>query len=151
MIDNREKAPSRIIMWTKIVLILFLFGLILYDVFVATNEYRGDTISEVTLWLVLRSLTASAILGYVAGHLTWPSKKRRPVKVVMVINIILFAAVLCIDILVWSEILKFWVLDFLRQWPPITFLVFYILGRILWPQARSGDSIAYSKSLKSSK
>lgn len=56
---------------TIAVLIIVTILLIVWDVYVATNSVRGDTISEVFLWASSHPVLPFAF-GVLAGHLCWP-------------------------------------------------------------------------------
>lgn len=60
--------------WT-VLLVLGVVGV--WDVILATNAARGDTISEVTLAFTQRHPWLTFALGYVAGHLTWPQYREK--------------------------------------------------------------------------
>jgi len=134
--DNRLDAPKKWVFWTKIVILGILAIILGWDVIVANNPWRADSISEVTLWANLRSFTTPLFLGYVAGHLTWPGSKRNPVWVVFLFSAILLAIALTFDILTWTNVVSWSWIGFVRSWPVITFLPAYVLGRFCWPQVR---------------
>lgn len=137
MSDPRPPAPKKWIIATKIILLIGLSVVLGWDVVVANNPWRGDTVSELTLWAVLRSLTLSVALGFVAGHLTWPATKRRPVWVVLVSGGVLLGLCVTLDVLTLLGKISWSPLNFVRAWPPVSFLPSYVLGRVLWPQARA--------------
>ena len=72
-------------MTTKTLTLLFIaFVLVLiavYDTLMATNSFRGDTISEITLaWSrahPIASVCFGMALGIVLGHLFWPQYLQR--------------------------------------------------------------------------
>ena len=134
--DSRQDAPKKWVFWTKIVIAIVLVIIFGWDVVVANNPWRADSISEVTIWAALRSLTVPMFLGYVSGHLTWPGTKRNPVWFVFMMAGIFLAIVLTLDILTWTKMATWQWLNFIRAWPPLIFLPAYVLGRVCWPQVR---------------
>ena len=46
--------------------------LIAWDIYVATNKQKGDTISEVVLGFARRHPVIPFALGVLMGHLLWP-------------------------------------------------------------------------------
>lgn len=134
--DSRKEAPRRLVLYTKIAIAVALAVLLGWDLVVANNAWRGDTVSELTMWAMLRSLTAVFALGYIAGHLTWPGTRRRPVWFVLTAGGVFLAAMLTLDILAWTGVLRSSVLDFARAMPVVTFIPAYVLGRFCWPQVR---------------
>ena len=69
---------------TLVLMFVAAAGLIAWDVVVATNRTRDDTISEVTLGFAMRHPIATfAIglsLGIIFGHLFWPQFPTDPTK-----------------------------------------------------------------------
>lgn len=69
----------------KVVTLVVMFGsaaaLIVWDVVVATNTEKGDTISELTLGFARRYPIALGgvmlALGIILGHLLWPQYPAR--------------------------------------------------------------------------
>lgn len=61
---------------TLTMLALVTLLLIAWDVYVAFNETRGDTISECFLWLSAHPALPFAF-GILAGHLAWPQYLRK--------------------------------------------------------------------------
>lgn len=58
--------------WTIAILIVIAVLLIAWDIYVATNKKKGDTISEVTLDFARRHPVIPFLLGVLCGHLLWP-------------------------------------------------------------------------------
>lgn len=56
---------------------LLISGIIwlVYDIIMAANGKKGDTISEVTLFYSFKNSFIPFAVGYLAGHLFWPRKK----------------------------------------------------------------------------
>lgn len=134
--DARKEAPKRCVTITRIVIFAALVLMIGWDLVVASNQWRGDTISELTLWTVLRSLTVPLLLGYICGHLTWPGKHRLQARMVLTVGGIVIGLTLSFDVLTWCKITTWDWLMFVRAWPPITFLPGYVFGHLFWPQVR---------------
>jgi len=97
-----------------------------WDVFVATNKTKGDTISEITLAVSYLTLLIPAAWGIIMGHLFWPMKN------------IAYK---------WERIYVMWGwgavilgLSIFKVVPgtmvtvPIVFLLHFLLGHFLWPQ-----------------
>jgi len=132
--DPRKKAPKKWQRWTLYAIGLSMLILLGWDVVVSANPWRADTVSEITLWASLRSLTLPFVLGYLAGHLTWPAKKRNPIWLSLAFNGTFLAVLLTLDTLGWCRVLD---LNIVREYPPLAFLPAYILGHFCWPQVRS--------------
>lgn len=111
---------------TSIILIVTLAIWVIWDVFVATNAVKGDTISEITLAVSYLSLFIPSAWGIIMGHLFWPSKTIK---------------------YKWPRIYALWawgaallVLSIFKVFPgtmatvPIAFLVNFVIGHFLWPQ-----------------
>lgn len=49
--------------------------LIGWDIYVAVNDEKGDTISEILLWASQRPILPFA-LGVLMGHLFWPQRRK---------------------------------------------------------------------------
>lgn len=63
--------------WVTIgILIAVAVVLIGWDIYVAINDERGDTISEILLWVGEHPILPFAF-GVLMGHLFWPQYKRR--------------------------------------------------------------------------
>jgi hypothetical protein len=61
-------------MW---ILFAVTIALIAWDVHVATNAVRGDTISELILFWAHQHPTLPFAFGILMGHLFWPQIERR--------------------------------------------------------------------------
>lgn len=61
--------------FTKLFMLVATVVILGYDVIVATNEAKGDTISELTLSFSWRWSIIPWSWGVVVGHLTWPVKE----------------------------------------------------------------------------
>lgn len=68
-------------MWAKRVTVALLIAataaLIGWDIYVASNGVRGDTISEIILATSRQIWTLPLALGIVVGHLMWPTTTPR--------------------------------------------------------------------------
>lgn len=62
---------------TKIMMLIVLVLVIIWDVAVAVNSVPGDTISEITLATAYRHPVVPFAIGIVCGHLFWPQQKRK--------------------------------------------------------------------------
>lgn len=111
---------------TSVILIVTLVLWTAWDVFVATNEAKGDTISEITLAVSYAALFIPATWGVIMGHLFWPSKTIK---------------------YKWARIYTMWgwgafvlVMSIFKVIPgnmstvPVVFLVHFVMGHFLWPQ-----------------
>jgi len=111
---------------TSILLIVTLSIWVVWDVFVATNNVKNDTISEITLAVSYLALFIPAAWGIIMGHLFWPSESIK---------------------YKWPKIWIMWgwgalvlVLSIFKAVPgnmttvPIVFLVNFVIGHFLWPQ-----------------
>lgn len=111
---------------TSILLIVTLSIWVIWDVFVATNDVKNDTISEITLAVSYVALFIPAAWGVIMGHLFWPSKS------------IAYK---------WPRVWAMWgwgafvlVMSILKVVPgnmttvPIVFLLHFLIGHFLWPQ-----------------
>lgn len=61
--------------WKKLTgwsLVATAAGLIAWDIFVATTEEKGDTISEVLLLQAKKRPIIATAIGCILGHLFWP-------------------------------------------------------------------------------
>ena len=59
----------------KLTIILILVAIVTlggWDIYVASNEASGDTISEIILEASLRRPIIPFVFGIVCGHLFWP-------------------------------------------------------------------------------
>jgi len=135
MLDVRKVSKK----WKLASLIIFptLIGFFLgWDCVVANNPFRADTASEGGIWSVLRSLTLAAAGGILLGHLTWPAKARNTLKIVLICLGSIAVFMLVWDVLIWTKVVQWKWLLFIKAWPPITILCFYPVGRLCWPQER---------------
>lgn len=68
--------------WTLLVFGLLLIGVVIWDVFLATNGVDGDTISESIAWVGGRSLVFALVfvfaLGVLVGHFFWAQPPQEP-------------------------------------------------------------------------
>jgi hypothetical protein len=69
-------------MWTMFILLAVIGGLIVWDIIVATNKERGDTISEIMLAASVQKPWSGVVfgltVGILIGHLWWPQIVREP-------------------------------------------------------------------------
>lgn len=59
-------------LWTIGILLFVTFGLIAWDIYVATNREKRDTISVVMLDTARKHPAIPFLLGVIMGHLFWP-------------------------------------------------------------------------------
>jgi hypothetical protein len=57
---------------TSGILIAVTIGLIVWDIFMATNPIQGDTISEIVLNFAFSNPSIPFAFGCLMGHLFWP-------------------------------------------------------------------------------
>jgi hypothetical protein len=60
--------------WTKRIILIGLVSWGLWDIYVASNSMKGDTISEIVLAWAWKRPIVPFITGVVMGHLFWPQK-----------------------------------------------------------------------------
>ena len=137
MSEDTRKYSKKWRIITTVITLTLLAILIGWDFVVGTNPFRGDTVSEITIWAAMRSLTLPIGLGIVSGHLMWPSSKgRNPLWIVMVVLLPLAAIVLTTDLLTWFGVMHWRWLMWLRAWPIVSFAAAVPIGRLAWPQKR---------------
>jgi hypothetical protein len=64
----------------KITLLLILAAIVIlggWDIYVASNEASGDTISEIILAASLQRPVIPFVAGTICGHLFWPQSRKR--------------------------------------------------------------------------
>jgi len=59
---------------TIVIMLVFLVGLVGWDIYVVTNGSPGATISEIMLVAAKLNPIIPFALGIVAGHLFWPQR-----------------------------------------------------------------------------
>lgn len=135
MTDNRPYSKAWRIT-TLAVMGVCVSAFLGWDCVVATNPFRGDSISEISIWAALRTFSLPAIGGVFVGHLTWPGPERNPVWLVLVILIPIMLGLIAIDSLTWAGLIRAPWLMFLRGYPVLTLIATIPLGRFAWPQVR---------------
>ena len=114
-------------LWTTIIICVCGAALLAWDIIVAANDMRGDTISEIArdtsyrLWLLPWSI------GGIMGHLFWHKKSEEKWNVLAMITSsgVLIAVNL---VALHSE----WTIDW---WVPLTvFVGGFVAGHFWWPQ-----------------
>lgn len=126
---------------TVALILLFLgLGLIIFDIFLATNSTKGDTISELVGFYSLKSLLLPAFAGILAGHFWWYNTYfDAPWWAVIGIFSMLGLLWLVMDIhmilIAKERIIASGVLGFLRKYPIINFSIHVIIGHLLWGQS----------------
>ena len=108
---------------TKWFMLVATVLIIVYDIVVATNSGKGDTISEISLKWAWDWPTFALSWGVVAGHLFWPSRdlnyKWERIGALWAIGLV----ALGVDI--------FWLTDVFPLYPLVLGM---LLGHALWPQ-----------------
>jgi hypothetical protein len=111
---------------TSILLIVSLSFWLVWDVVVATNAIKGDTISEITLATSYVATFIPSAWGIICGHLFWPAKeiehKWLKIKILWGWGVL----ILVINV--------FQLIPGNMTTVPIFFLVNFIVGHFLWPQ-----------------
>jgi hypothetical protein len=115
---------------TKTLTIVFLIAattfICLWDVFVATNPVKGDTVSEIVLAFSFKHWFLPLVLGVVCGHLFWPVVKVEDKWVRLIVLWVIGALCFVLDLAeVFSGIV-----------PILPFLGGLVLGHLLWPQSQ---------------
>ena len=113
-------------------ILAILIGILIWDVFLATDEVDGNTISSV-LKMLGTCPTVPLFFGLVAGHAFWPTRGLRPAQqstigyTVMIVTLI--ASYL------WYNFAFESVMSFLCDNPIAVFAVIGMpMGHFLWPQ-----------------
>jgi len=135
--DQRPEAPRVWIKSTKIFILVIFIIIVAYDALVTANPWKSDTISEITMFTALRSLTLPLALGVLIGHLTWPGVKKNSIWVVLISLSLVLSLFITLDILSSFKIIEVSFLNFVRSWPILTVLLGIPTGRFAWPQVRS--------------
>ena len=110
---------------TKLMILFTFLGIVIYDIFMATNGFSGDTISEVTL-------NASFMIGFIPyacgvlmSHLFWQDNtpKRKHLPAIKLISILVGAGLIFSVIQYFTNITPF-----------IFFMCGIPFGKIFWFQ-----------------
>lgn len=89
---------------TKVVMIVGVAAWILWDLVVATNRQKGDTISEITLAVSMLTPVLPFAVGFLAGHLFGAADWIRPaVAFVKLHPIVPFVVGLGAGMFFWSQ------------------------------------------------
>jgi hypothetical protein len=79
-----KRRKNKVAAITMYLMLAALVGLIVWDVVVATNKDRGDTISEITLAASVQQPHSGFIVGLafgiLVGHLWWPQVIKPPTE-----------------------------------------------------------------------
>ena len=111
---------------TSVILIATLALWLVWDIVVATNAPKGDTISEITLAVSYVAPVIPATWGVICGHLFWPMKTitHKWAKIYVMWGWGAFFTMLCVLGAVPGTMVSV----------PIIFLAHFVLGHYLWPQ-----------------
>jgi len=120
---------------TIVILLVAIVGLIGWDVFVATNDVQGDTISEIMLSWATKVALLPLAMGTLMGHLFWPNKGGK-YHIDVIVLVVILVGVRDVCAWVWNapqDVLVQWVLHAL-WFPLIPLLAGIPLGHYAWPQ-----------------
>lgn len=124
-----------------IALLVPVISYIIWDIFLATNAVKGDTISEVVLFYAKRSLFLPTTLGVLLGHFFWPIynnhlHNRLPGWAIVTILVTLGLFGIGFDIMNALRGLSNGsaFLTFLLKWPIILALFGILVGHFVWGQ-----------------
>lgn len=110
---------------TVVLVVVAMAALIGWDIYVATNDVRGDTISEIFLFTASTHPSLVMAFGVLIGHLTWPREDpifwRKPHTAILLGSSI--CVLLAVEMFVSIMVL-----------PIAPLLVGIPLGHWLWPQ-----------------
>ena len=113
-------------MITSIILIITLAFWVIWDIYVAHNAVKGDTISEITLATSYIAPFIAAAWGVIMGHLFWPMKEITN-KWQKMIALGIWGAILL-------TLTLFQIIPGNMATVPILFISHFVLGHFLWPQ-----------------
>jgi hypothetical protein len=126
---------------TIFILLGIVAGLISYDIYLASNNVRGDTISEIVAHYAKRSIFIPLALGILIGHFLWPSSWVVSGWITLSVLGVLGGTALGLDL---YELFKGGIYDFtlrtfllIRQYPIIIFTASVFIGRLIWCQRLS--------------
>jgi hypothetical protein len=105
------------------ILAVALAGLIGWDLYVATNMVKGDTISEVVLGWSRKVWTLPLIVGIACGHLFWPLPRPRPIWVAIGVLAGCGIVAIVLDIVGHPPVM-----------PAIPFAIGGTIGHFIWGQ-----------------
>ena len=117
---------------TWIIILITVIQLIVWDIFVATNKYAGDTISEIIQSYAFKYTFVPLAFGILAGHFFWPGESIFPWWQKIIILVFLGSSTILVD--VYQPCMFNSILKLLHTYPIILFLISIPLGRIIWPQ-----------------
>lgn len=118
------------ILITKVVMLIVFVGIVIFDSIMAANKTKGDTISEITLLTSIRIVFIPYALGFLCGHLFWPSAKRYvPVWISLPVGVGLGILINKIILSLGCTIMPIWFV-----------LVGVPFGFLLWPQKKEIDN-----------
>lgn len=107
---------------TALIMVIATALLIGWDIYVASNDVKGDTISEIIMVLGYNWRILPLSFGVLMGHFFWNVEKRRYGKIKAIALGVIGAFVVLADIYIIYPI-----------HPLIVMLLGIPLGRFLWP------------------
>ena len=114
--------------YTVVGLLVVLAIVLFWDIVVATNRARGDTISEVVLFYARSSFSLPFGWGLLAGHFFWPGERWLASSSGFWTTMVISLAVLLVDGLTSFEP---WLL---RRYPIVMAVPGLLIGHFLWAQ-----------------
>lgn len=119
---------------TAYIFLVFVFGLIAWDVVVAVNDVPGDTISEIVLSWTGRFCVIPFAAGALMGHIFWTLKKKSSRWITIPMLFAVTACWLVWDIAVVCKISENICRNWLERHPIVPLLVGTVCGHFLWGQ-----------------
>ena len=113
-------------------------GLIIFDIFLATNSEKGDTISEIIAFYSSRSLLIPAVAGVLIGHF-WIYNTWWDAPGYMVLGVFIMLGLLWLGFDIHMIVSKGNVatdgfLGFIHKWPILNLIFHTAVGHIIWGQ-----------------
>lgn len=118
------------VVYTSIVMVVFVSLLIVWDIFVAVDGVAGDTISEIFLFVLSKHPIIPASWGVLSGHFFGKFKRR--LSAVQIIVVLASVAVF----LLFIDFCNCFFVGVLRENPIFVFLFFVPFGAVVWAQMK---------------
>lgn len=112
-------------------------GLLIFDIYLASNTEKGDTISELIGFYSLRSMLLPAVAGILIGHFWWPTAYDISGWLTLAVLVPLGLWWFGIDMYMLAtkgDLITNWGLGFLRKWPIINVAIHTVIGHFIWGQ-----------------